>query len=55
LYKATTGIRRADGYQKMEESTMMKRKCIELRDFLLNADLRNMFYLYPGTHLQYLK
>lgn len=31
-YKARTGIRRADGYQKMEEITIMKMKCLELRD-----------------------
>ena len=31
-YKARIGIRRADGYQRMEEITIMKMKCIELRD-----------------------
>lgn len=34
-YKARTGIRRADGYQKMEEVTIMKLKCIELRETLM--------------------
>ena len=34
LYKARAGIRRADEYQKMEEITIMKQKCIELRDFI---------------------
>ena len=38
-YKARTGIRRADGYQRMEEITIMKTKCIELKDFILNAKL----------------
>lgn len=33
-YKARTGIRRSDGYQRMEEITIMKMKAIELRDFL---------------------
>lgn len=33
-YKARLGIRRADGYQKMEEITIMKMKCLELRDYL---------------------
>lgn len=31
-YKARTGIRRADGYQNMEEMTIMKMKCIELKE-----------------------
>jgi CRISPR-associated endonuclease Cas1 len=31
-YKARTGIRRADGYQKMEKITIMKMKCLELKD-----------------------
>lgn len=30
-YKARIGIRRADGYQRMEEITIMKMKCVELR------------------------
>jgi hypothetical protein len=38
-YKARTGIRRADGYQRMEEITIMKMKCIELKDFILNEKL----------------
>lgn len=32
-YKARTGIRRKDGYQMMEEITIMKMKCIELKNF----------------------
>jgi hypothetical protein len=36
-YKANTGIRRADGYQRMEEITIMKMKCIELKHFILNT------------------
>ena len=35
-YIAKTGIRRADGYQRMEEITIMKMKCIELKQFLMN-------------------
>jgi CRISPR-associated protein Cas1 len=31
-YKARCGIRRKDGYQRMEEITIMKMKCIELRN-----------------------
>jgi CRISPR-associated protein Cas1 len=38
-YKARTGIRRADGYQRMEEVTIMKMKCTELRDLLLVSRL----------------
>ena len=38
-YKARTGIRRADGYQRIEETTILKQKCIELQDFILNAKL----------------
>ena len=33
-YKARTGIRRKDGYQRMEEITIMKQKCIELKEFV---------------------
>lgn len=33
-YKARTGIRRADGYQRMEEITIMKMKCIELNEYI---------------------
>jgi CRISPR-associated protein Cas1 len=33
-YKARTGIRRKDGYQMMEEITIMKMKCIELRNLI---------------------
>lgn len=36
-YKAIVGIRRADGYQRMEEITIMKQKCIELKGFILKA------------------
>ena len=31
VYKARTGIRRRDGYQRMEEITIMKMKCVELK------------------------
>jgi len=34
-YKAKTGIKRKDGYQNMEEITIMKMKCIELRNSIL--------------------
>jgi CRISPR-associated protein Cas1 len=34
-YKARTGIRREDGYQRMEEITIMKMKCVGLRDLLM--------------------
>lgn len=34
LYKARTGIRRSDGNQRMEEITIMKMKCVELKRFL---------------------
>ncbi len=34
LYKARTGIRRKDGNQKMEESTIIKMKCFELKESL---------------------
>jgi CRISPR-associated protein Cas1 len=37
-YKARTGIRRADGYQRMEEITIMKMKCIELREYLMDVE-----------------
>ena len=33
LYKARTGIRRSDGYQKMENITIMKMKCMELKKY----------------------
>lgn len=33
LYMARTGIRRKDGYQSMEEITIMKQKCIELKNY----------------------
>src|SRR2546422_3580999 len=36
-YKARTGIRRSDGYQKMEEITIMRMKCIELRDYVISS------------------
>src|SRR2546426_4252510 len=35
LYKAVSGIRRKDDYQMMEEITIMKMKCHELRDFCI--------------------
>jgi CRISP-associated protein Cas1 len=34
-YKARIGIRREDGYQRMEESTILKMKCLELKDYLI--------------------
>lgn len=36
-YKARTGIRRADGYQRMEEITIMKMRCIELKDYVMRG------------------
>jgi len=33
-YKARSGIRRKDGYQMMEEITIMKMKCIQIRDYI---------------------
>ena len=36
-YKARMSIRRADGYQRMEEMTIMKMKCTELLDFIANG------------------
>jgi CRISPR-associated protein Cas1 len=35
-YKALVGIRRADGYQRMEEITIMKMKCVELREHYID-------------------
>src|SRR5437867_8621763 len=35
-YKARTGISRADGFQRMEEITIMKMKCVELKGFILS-------------------
>ena len=32
LYLAKSGIRRSDGYQRMEEITIMKMKCTELKN-----------------------
>jgi hypothetical protein len=37
-YKARIAIRRADGYQKMEEITIMKMKCVELKDCILSSN-----------------
>ncbi len=34
LYKARTGIRRSDGNQRMEAITIMKMKCVELKNHL---------------------
>lgn len=34
-YKARSGIRRKDGYQMMEEITILKMKCIELKRFCI--------------------
>jgi CRISP-associated protein Cas1 len=36
-YKARSGIRRADGYQRMEEITIMKMKCLRLREMILQG------------------
>ena len=33
-YRARIGIKRADGYQRMEEITIMKMKCLELKDII---------------------
>jgi hypothetical protein len=33
-YKARAGIRRGDGYQRMEEIALIKMKCLELRDLV---------------------
>lgn len=38
-YKARTGIRRKDWYQRMEEITIMKMRCIELRNICLDKRL----------------
>ena len=35
-YKAKAGIRRGDGLQRMEEITIMKMKCFELKVFILD-------------------
>jgi CRISP-associated protein Cas1 len=40
-YKARSGIRRADGYQRMEEITIMRMKCIELREFVMKQHSDN--------------
>lgn len=37
-YKARIGIKRADGYQKMEEITIMKMNCLKIKDFLGSRD-----------------
>lgn len=37
-YKARCGIRRKDGYQRMEEITIMKMRCIELTKFCLEEE-----------------
>jgi CRISPR-associated protein Cas1 len=37
-YKARVGIRRKDGFQRMEEITIIKMKCVELRDFINNEE-----------------
>jgi hypothetical protein len=38
-YKARAGVRRKDGYQKMEEITIMKMKCVELKEFIVTRRL----------------
>jgi CRISPR-associated protein Cas1 len=38
-YKAPSGIRRGDGYQRMEEITIMKMTCVELKEFVLTGKL----------------
>ena len=40
-YKARSGIRRSDGNQRMEEITIMKMKCIELKEFLMNQQSKD--------------
>jgi CRISPR-associated protein Cas1 len=37
-YKARSGIRRADGFQRMEEITIMRMNCIKLKDFVMAHD-----------------
>lgn len=41
LYKAKTGIRRKDGYQMMEEITIMKNRCIALKDNIIRDMRKN--------------
>jgi len=36
-YKARAGIKKADGSRRMEEITIMKQKCIELKDYILST------------------
>ena len=40
-YKARTGIRRADGYQRMEEITVMKMKCVELKVWIMKSPIQS--------------
>jgi hypothetical protein len=48
-YKARVGIRRSDGYQRMEEITIMKMRCAELRDFI--TGVKRLAHLFSqGLH-----
>jgi hypothetical protein len=38
-YEARTGVRRAHGFQRMKEITIMKMKCIELKDFVMSPNI----------------
>ena len=40
-YKARTGIRRADGCQRMEEITVMKMKCVELKVWIMKSPIQS--------------
>jgi hypothetical protein len=39
LYKARAGIKRTDGRYRIEEITVIKYKCVKLRDFIINSKL----------------
>lgn len=44
-YKARIGIRRAGGYQRMEEVTIMKMRCIGVVDFIIDGrSYKNKLY-----------
>jgi CRISPR-associated protein Cas1 len=38
-YKARSGVRTTDGYQRMEEITIVKMKCMELKDFIMTGSI----------------
>ena len=51
FYKGRAGIKRtSDGYQRMAENTIMKMKCLELKEFVLACKLVKavQIYLAPG-------